>query len=344
MALRPSVWPMRHAYFFSIIIFMFGSIKRHMAYAAAFIMVLLHCNPVLWAGNNWALVRVSVANVREKPGHAAELGSQVIMGTPLKVTGSEGDWLRIETPEGYKGYIIKNSVRLKSDEEMARWRTAARVAVNSFDQTYIYDSEAVSGDGPCDMLAMHRVTDVVNGSILETGAQSPEGFCAVRLPDGREGYIRSGDVAPLQQLGAAQVNMDDVIGFAIRLNGTPYLWGGTSSKSMDCSGLTKIAFLSQGVILPRNASQQAKIGAPVSAASGYRKGDLLFFGNPATGRVNHVGMYIGDHRFVHCAGRVMVSSLEPSDKDYIDLYLLGVRRLSEEDFRQMSVNSHSWYF
>ena len=343
MALRPSVRPMRHAYFL-IIIFMFGSIKRHMAYAAAFIMLLLQCNPVLWAGNNWALVRVSVANVREKPGHAAELGSQVIMGTSLKVTGSEGDWLRIETPEGYKGYIIKNSVRLKSDEEMARWRTAARVAVSSFDQTYIYDREAISGEDSCDMLAMHRVADVVNGSVLETGTQSPEGFCAVRLPDGREGYIRKGDVTPLQQFGAAQVNMDDVIGFAIRLNGTPYLWGGTSSKSMDCSGLTKIAFLSQGVILPRNASQQAKIGAPVSAAAGYRKGDLLFFGNPATGRVNHVGMYIGDNRFVHCAGRVMVSSLEPSDKGYSDLDLLGVRRLSEEDFRQMSVNNHSWYF
>lgn len=343
MALRPSSQA-DASRIFLIIIFMFGSIKRHMAYAAAFIMLLLQCNPVLWAGNNWALVRVSVANVREKPGHAAELGSQVIMGTPLKVTGSEGDWLRIETPEGYKGYIIKNSVRLKSDEEMARWRLADRVTVSSFDQTYIYDGDAASAGDTRDMLAMHRVTDVVNGSVLETGGVPADGFCAVKLPDGRAGYIRLEDVTPLRQRGAAQVNMDDVIGFAMRLNGTPYLWGGTSSKSMDCSGLTKIAFLSQGVILPRNASQQAKIGAPVSDASRYRKGDLLFFGNPSTGRVNHVGMYIGDNRFIHCAGRVMVSSLEPSDKDYIDLDLLGVRRLSEEDFRQMSVNSHSWYF
>ena len=114
---------------------------------------------------------------------------------------------------------------------------------------------------------------------------------------------------------------------------------------MDCSGLTKIAFFSQGVILPRNASQQAKKGAdiPLHPMKGYKKGDLLFFGNPATGRVNHVGLYIGGNRFVHCAGRVMVSSLRQEDKDYIDLDLLYVRRLSDADFESMSVIRHPWY-
>ncbi len=297
------------------------------------------------AYKDWALVRVSVANVREKPGHASELGSQVIMGTPLKVIGKEGDWLRVETPEGYKGYVIGNSVRLKSDEEMADWRVSDRVAVSSFDQTYIYDRAVPSAESRADTLALHRLTDVVNGSVLELDGIAPYGFSAVRLPDGRRGYIRANEVQRLSGLHGKEVDIEAVIRFAKYLNGTPYLWGGTSSKSMDCSGLTKIAFLSQGVILPRNASQQATIGENIVISPGhaYQKGDLLFFGNPATKRVNHVGIYLGDNRFIPCAGRVMVSSLSPADKDYLELNLLAVRRLSDEDFIELSLSGHPWY-
>ena len=51
---------------------------------------------------SWALTRVSVANVRENPSHAAEMGSQTVMGTPLKISGCEAEgWWRVETPEGY---------------------------------------------------------------------------------------------------------------------------------------------------------------------------------------------------------------------------------------------------
>ncbi len=324
---------------------MFGFLRKHVAQAIAIALCLFLCQDIAAASKSWALVRVSVANVREKPGHAAELGSQVIMGTPLKITGREGDWLSIETPEGYNGYVIKNSVKLKSDAEMSVWRAADRVVVETYDQTYVYDYAVPSSESPRDTLAVHRLTDVVNGSVLERGKSAPYGFSAVVLPDGRKGYIRSNEIKHFREWNGMDADIDEVIKFAICLNGTPYLWGGTSSKSMDCSGLTKIAFFSQGVILPRNASQQAKKGAdiPLHPMKGYKKGDLLFFGNPATGRVNHVGLYIGGNRFVHCAGRVMVSSLRQEDKDYIDLDLLYVRRLSDADFESMSVIRHPWY-
>ena len=60
-------------------------------------------------GMNWALPKVSVACVRENPGHASELGTQVVMGTPVRVIESRGAWKRIETPEDRKSTRLNSS-------------------------------------------------------------------------------------------------------------------------------------------------------------------------------------------------------------------------------------------
>lgn len=289
----------------------------------------------------WALPRVSVACVRENPGHASELGTQVIMGTPLKVTDASGTWKKIETPEGYSGYVIGNSLQMLSESEFDRWRQMPRVVVTSLDQTFVYgipDTAAVA----------ERVSDVVNGSILELpeGMVMESGCLKVRLPDGRIGYISSNLVRDMSDWAELGCDKSRVLHYACVLTGTPYLWGGTSSKSMDCSGLTKICYLSQGVILPRNASQQARIGVAVdkSDVGAFQAGDLLMFGNKSTGRVNHVGLYIGNGRFIHCSGRVKVNSLHMNDKDYAALELLAVRRLGANDLETMGLRRHPWYF
>lgn len=291
----------------------------------------------------WALPRVSVACVREHPGHASELGTQVVMGTPLKVLSREGEWVRIETPDGYVGYVISNSLQVMGAVEMDKWRSVERVSVCSIDQTYVYC-------GTEDRAGASRLCDVVNGCVLELLPGSDElgasALVPVRLPDGREGCIKSDDVVELEELASHSCSKRDVLTFAEMMMGTPYLWGGTSSKSMDCSGLTKIAYFSQGVILPRNASQQARIGCAVDASDfpAFAPGDLLFFGNSITGRINHVGLYVGDEKFIHCSGHVKVNSLNPDDADYLPLSLLSVRRLDDYDMKRLSVGRHPWYF
>ena len=96
------------------------------------------CSFVSFAQNNsnkWALGRISVAHVRVKPGHASELSSQIIMGMPVKLLNKSGDWWQVETHEGYKGYIISNSLSIKSSQEMNVWRNSDRVVVTSLYQT-----------------------------------------------------------------------------------------------------------------------------------------------------------------------------------------------------------------
>ena len=103
------------------------------------------------------------------------------------------------------------------------------------------------------------------------------------------------------------------IWFALTLLGTPYRWGGNSPDSgFDCSGLVRYVFRSAlGIELPRVSREMANTGTPITDRAALAAGDLVFFGRK--GKVDHVGIYLGDGRFVHAprTGRdVTVSSLE----------------------------------
>lgn len=87
-----------------------------------------------------------------------------------------------------------------------------------------------------------------------------------------------------------------ILATAKSLIGVPYLWGGTTPVGFDCSGFTGYVYARHGITLPRSSSAQYSIGTPV-AYSSLRPGDLVFFSLDGSGRVTHVGIYIGGGQF-----------------------------------------------
>ncbi|MCC8362204.1 C40 family peptidase [Lysobacter sp. A6] len=104
--------------------------------------------------------------------------------------------------------------------------------------------------------------------------------------------------------------ISNVMGKALTLLGTPYRWGGESTDGFDCSGLVGYVYRTVlGMDLPRVSRQMATTGEAVER-SALVPGDLVFFGR--SGRVSHVGIYMGEGRFLHAPSRgknVRVDSL-----------------------------------
>lgn len=118
-----------------------------------------------------------------------------------------------------------------------------------------------------------------------------------------------------------------VLSKAMTLLGTPYRWGGASPDGgFDCSGLVGYVFRTAiGLDLPRVSRQMANAGEAVDRAS-LVPGDLVFFGR--RGKVNHVGIYMGEGRFLHAPRRgrdVTVSSL---DSGYWAAKFMSARRVA----------------
>lgn len=254
----------------------------------------------------WGIATLSVSNLRALPGHASEMVSQVLMGTPLKILEYKSGWYRVQAPDTYIGWMEGSGLVRKTVDEMDQWKNSKR---------YIY--RPISGNVFAGKKRSREVvSDLIMGNLLEVDAEV-KGYLKIRLPDGRTGFVKKSECISWEEFNSRKPQAQEIIQIAKQLMGVPYLWGGTSSKSVDCSGLIKTAYFSQGIILARDASQQALYGdhPDINDLHTFEPGDLLFFGKDIQ-RITHVGLYMGDGKFIHASGLVRVNSLDRNDPAY----------------------------
>lgn len=158
-------------------------------------------------------------------------------------------------------------------------------------------------------------------------------FYLCHSAEGYLGYVAAADVrgvdagtmrdalAAGSDVHAAREKIEGIIATGKQFLGTPYVWGGRAKEGIDCSGLTHVSFASQGVVLPRDADQQALCGSLVATRAfraGLRRGDLLFFISNR-GAIHHVALYLGDDQFLEAATPVAtISSFNPKDRNYAE--------------------------
>ena len=304
-------------------------------------------------GARYGVVEFSANYMREAPGFSQENGNQALMGTVVEILGSESYWLKIKSPEPYTAWAVNMGVVEMTREQLDNYLAAPKYLVTG-EISHLYADASVKAARVCDLVMgdLLRISVAVNGKPVKK-----KSFVKAVLPSGKEGWVPAKDVTCFSKWKETVTpTAEGVIRIAKLFVGVPYLWGGNTIKGTDCSGLTRCAFMMNGLLLPRNTSQQIKIGDEVDCSgvasgdfSALKEGDLVLFGNPKTRKVSHVAIYIGDGHIIHSSNIVRINSLRPADPDYYEggvPRLLTVRRvIGNENCGKgiISVKNSPWY-
>ena len=299
-----------------------------------------------------AVIGFSESYLREQPAYTAELGTQALMGSVVEIIAEEGYWKQVVTSEPYTAWCTDLGLVEMKHDRLAAYIAAPKYICTALHST-VREGASMEEDQISD-LAMGCLVRVVMTEGKKPKPSVRKGWAEVMLPDGRKGWTPAGDLEEFAGWAAGRkAEPGNIIATAKMFCGVPYLWGGMSGKGVDCSGFTRMAWMMNGILLPRNASQQAKLGREIIMNTDHsitpdspkmkaemtariqhlKPGDLLFFGTPETffrkESISHVAIYLGGGRIIHASHVVRISSLIPGEEDYYEnsWKLLKARRL-----------------
>lgn len=271
-------------------------------------------NPII-EYKDLAIAKVSnYVNIRREANTNSEVLGKLYRNGTATILETEGDWLKVKSGDvtGYikSDYLITGLEACELAEDVkTRLATVNANALNVRTKADINSSV---------------VTQVPKGDILEVLAEY-EDWVKVTLGD-KTGYVSSDYVniktdfkeaiSAEQEQERAKLEKERqekeeyqavsslrqrIVNFALRFQGNPYVWGGTSLiRGADCSGFTQSVFRNFGIYIPRTSRAQANSGRRVSMDK-IQPGDLIFY--TKNGRVNHVVIYIGNGRVIGAASR-----------------------------------------
>jgi gamma-D-glutamyl-L-lysine dipeptidyl-peptidase len=286
----------------------------------------------------WGVVNVSLSNIRAQPIESAEMASQALLGTRLKILEKQKSWYRVQTPDDYIGWVNGSTITKIDEKQYQELLKAPKlIYIQPFGFARIDTTD----------LAL-PVADLTLGNLLILKDKTLS-YSKIEFPDKRIAYVKNNEVIDTQTwLNGHDSTTKALVKYAYNFTGVPYLWGGTSFKGVDCSGFARMAYFSQGMYLPRDASQQAKLGQLVSISNDFanlKEGDLLYFGNLETKRVLHVAIWVGNKSFIHSSGMVRINSFDTKSPFY-DEYnlnrLLYVKRVEPNSIKLSGQNLYKF--
>ncbi len=237
---------------------------------------------------NYGIITKILSPVRSGPDHRNEMINQMLFGEGFIIKEEIGEWIKIESLlDSYSGWIVRKEIKTVTKENIEiNFKTKAVITKRL---TLIYNAN----DKDENFL-------ILPGSTLPGFNKQKNTFHI-----GSTNYIVETNSFTEQ----ARDLKEAIIETARTFLHAPYLWGGRSVFGIDCSGFTQIVFKINGINLPRDASQQAGIGALVPFLKESKPGDLAFFDNE-DGNIMHVGILAGQGKIIHASGDVHIDSID----------------------------------
>lgn len=228
---------------------------------------------------------VSIAPMRIEPSDRSEMVNQVLFAECFKILESRKKWVRIRLAhDKYEGWLDRKQCHHISESEYKKW------------------------EGQLWPMVAHPVDILLP---TETGNPPLSLVQGTPLPFLKAGkFTFAGrDFTFTSDTLKKKTNKKTIPEIAFTYLNAPYLWGGRTPFGIDCSGFTQMVYRQAGSLLPRDASEQAKLGQVLSFIEEAEPGDLAFFDNEE-GKIIHVGILLKDNYIIHASGKVRLDRLD----------------------------------
>ncbi|RZJ66672.1 MAG: hydrolase Nlp/P60 [Flavobacterium sp.] len=229
----------------------------------------------------FGICNLAIIPLRAESSDRSEIVSQVLFGEHFEVLEVQKNWSRIKLHfDQYEGWIDTKQFHEVSESEYKQLCDDALV-LNSDLVEYV-----AAPNNALVPITLGASLSFLNHDDINTNNFEFEG-------------LRVSGIRPKQNL----------IPTAFMYLNAPYLWGGKTPFGIDCSGLTQMVYKLNGYKLPRDASQQALVGEPLSFIEESEPGDLAFFDNE-DGNIIHVGLIMENNYIIHASGKVRIDRLD----------------------------------
>ena len=239
---------------------------------------------------------LSIIPVRREASESSEMVSQLLFGELVQVLEETPQWLRIKTKhDDYEGWVDRKMLSESDEEEFPNIVLSLNAILSSVE---------------------HRFP-------LTIGAKIPEIEDEILVIGDEQYAVEQG------WIGRPDMDVEGAVELILQLKDAPYLWGGRHPFGIDCSGFSQLFYRLMGHEIPRDASQQVKLGEEVFLQEA-QTGDLAFF--VKNDKVTHVGVLLDNKTIIHASGKVRIDDIDNSgifvkEHKAYSHHLLSVKRI-----------------
>ncbi|BAX78977.1 C40 family peptidase [Labilibaculum antarcticum] len=238
---------------------------------------------------NYGISDLSIIPVRKEPAERSEMVTQLLFGEHCEILEENENWSKVRLAfDNYEGWVDSKMITGIDEALFQVLNKELQVVANDTFNLVFQDQD-------------------YSNKLIVPGSSFP--FCDLEKKSfkiANKSYFYQGKVS---ENSYGEHLRDSIIESALKYFNAPYLWGGRTPYGIDCSGLTQIVYKLNGIVLPRDASEQVMVGDTLTFVEEALPGDLAFFDNDE-GKITHVGIIWDRHKIIHASGNVRIDNVD----------------------------------